>query len=352
LLAEGEANAPVLVPTGSGTTLGRGLPLPRPFRFLDVSGLDAVLEYTPEDMTVRAGAGLPLARLQARLRERGQWLPAAGTTPAGTVGGLIAADRRGPLAGGWGSVRDYLIGIRFADGRGRDVRAGGNVVKNVAGYDLMKLLTGSLGTFGVVLEATFKVVPMPACFGAVRIEEPGPERCRRAGTETVVRWLPAAVWRMRRAGEPERLAALFAGPRERVAAQTAGVVSDWGGNGAESLDSHRAETLLRSLEGWQAGPDRDLLWGGALPTLLAEAPLGSLFPEGEAVADLMAGHVWARVPAGTALPGIPLNRDVAPAGGSAAWGSDPGPEAALWSRLKAALDPGRRLVHGRLPGGV
>jgi glycolate oxidase FAD binding subunit len=121
-----------------------------------------VLEYTPEDMTVTAEAGITLAELQTKLAERGQWLPIDPPNPnALTIGALLAANKSGPRRFGYGTVRDYLLGIKVALADGHVIKAGGKVVKNVAGYDLCKLFVGSLGTLGVIVEATFKVLPRP-----------------------------------------------------------------------------------------------------------------------------------------------------------------------------------------------
>jgi glycolate oxidase FAD binding subunit len=121
-----------------------------------------IVAYEPEDMTVVARAGLTVGNLNATLATPGQRLPVDPRDPdATTLGSLIAAAHAGPLRLSEGTVRDLLIGIQFVSHGGRIVRAGGRVVKNVAGYDLMKVLTGSFGTLGIVTEATFKVRPLP-----------------------------------------------------------------------------------------------------------------------------------------------------------------------------------------------
>jgi glycolate oxidase FAD binding subunit len=113
-------------------------------------------------MTVIAEAGHTLAALNGRLAERGQCLPADPPFPnLTTLGSLIAEAKAGPIRLSEGTVRDLLIGIRFVGHGGRIVHGGGQVVKNVAGYDLMKVMTGSFGTLGIITEATFKVRPAP-----------------------------------------------------------------------------------------------------------------------------------------------------------------------------------------------
>ena len=128
----------------------------------DLRAMREVLEYTPEDMTVSVEAGIRLAQLQARLAEHNQWLPidAPGADTL-TIGALLAANKSGPRRFGYGTIREHLLGIKVVLADGRVIKAGGKVVKNVAGYDLCKLFVGSQGTLGVIVEATFKVLPRP-----------------------------------------------------------------------------------------------------------------------------------------------------------------------------------------------
>jgi glycolate oxidase FAD binding subunit len=152
-----------LVPAGRGTHLAIGWPPRRYDAALSTRRLTRLIAHDAGDMTVTAEAGLPLGALAETLARAGQWLP---LDPAGgettTVGGVIAADRCGPLRFAHGKVRDWLIGLKVVSAAGDVVRGGGRVVKNVAGYDLPKLFTGSFGTVGVIVEATFKVRPLPA----------------------------------------------------------------------------------------------------------------------------------------------------------------------------------------------
>ena len=129
---------------------------------VDISVLNRVLEHKAEDMTARVEAGITLAELQKQLALRGQWLPVDPPNPEGlSLGALLATNVSGPRRFGYGTVRDYVIGIAVVLGDGRLVHSGGNVVKNVAGYDLMKLFIGSQGTLGVICEARFKLRPLP-----------------------------------------------------------------------------------------------------------------------------------------------------------------------------------------------
>lgn len=157
------ATGHALVPLGHGAHRALGHAPERYDVALGCARLDRVLDYAPADMTVTVEAGVTLAALQELLAREGQWLPLEVPLPSETtIGGLVAADLGGPLRASQGRVRDFLIGVGFVTADGRAARAGGQVVKNVAGYDLMKLLTGSLGTLAVVRQATFKVRPRPA----------------------------------------------------------------------------------------------------------------------------------------------------------------------------------------------
>src|ERR1700716_12241 len=130
---------------------------------LETAGLDGIVDHVPEDLTVTVRAGMPFAALQSALAKHGQLLPPDPPPAArgATVGGIIAANSNGFWRYRYGSVRDLLLGVRAALPDGTIARAGGRVVKNVAGYDLNKLFIGSLGTLGVVVEATFKILPVP-----------------------------------------------------------------------------------------------------------------------------------------------------------------------------------------------
>ena len=151
-----------LVPVGNATHLDIGWPPRRYDAALSTQALDRIVAHDVGDMTITAEAGVTLAALERVLAGHGQWLPL--DPPSAnemTIGGLIAADRNGPLRLAHGKVRDFLIGLTVVIGGGKLVKGGGRVVKNVAGYDLPKLFTGSFGTLGVIVEATFKVRPRP-----------------------------------------------------------------------------------------------------------------------------------------------------------------------------------------------
>jgi glycolate oxidase FAD binding subunit len=149
------------IPWGGGRHMALGNPPARYHLALVINGLDRILEYEPADLTVTVEAGITFGKLQAALAERGQFLPIDAPADA-TVGGVLAANVSGPSRHAYGLPRDWLIGTRVAHADGSVSKGGGRVVKNVAGYDMPKLYVGSLGTLGVIVEATFKVAPLPA----------------------------------------------------------------------------------------------------------------------------------------------------------------------------------------------
>lgn len=141
---------------------------------LDLRDLSGILEYEPGEYTFTALAGTPLAEVAAALAENGQYLPFdPPLVEAGaTLGGTVAAGLSGSGRYRYGGVRDFLIGIRLIDGQGRLVRGGGKVVKNAAGFDLPKLMVGSLGRLGVLVEVTLKVFPRPQSFASLQVTYP------------------------------------------------------------------------------------------------------------------------------------------------------------------------------------
>jgi len=156
--AEGSA----LYPQGGATALDYGGIPGRPGVAIDLRGLDRVVDYPAADMTVTVEGGITLSALRALVAAEGQRLAIeAPEADRATLGGIFATNTSGPRRFGLGRPRDQIIGIRFVDAEGEAIKGGGRVVKNVAGYDLPKLLTGSLGTLGIIAELTLKVRPAP-----------------------------------------------------------------------------------------------------------------------------------------------------------------------------------------------
>lgn len=153
-----------LLPVAGGTKPALSSSSRSDVHCLDVSALTGVLEYDPAELTLTALAATPVVEVQAALAEHGQHLPfdppLAGA--GATLGGVVAAGAAG--AGAWrnGGVRDFVIAVRFVDGTGRLITGGAKVVKNAAGFDLSKLMVGSIGRLGVIVQLSFKVFPRPA----------------------------------------------------------------------------------------------------------------------------------------------------------------------------------------------
>ncbi len=150
----------VVVPSGGFTQQATGYAPARVDVLLRSTRLRSVRYYDPGDLTFGAQAGITIAEIGERLAEHAQWLPLDPARPeSATLGGVLATAAHGPLKHAFGGVREFCIGVSFVTGDGKLAKGGGRVVKNVAGYDLMKLLIGSHGTLGVIVEANFKVFP-------------------------------------------------------------------------------------------------------------------------------------------------------------------------------------------------
>lgn len=239
------------------------LELPRCMERADLSRLNRLLEHVPEDMTASAQAGMTLGELQAALRPHNQWVPLDPPSQNQlSIADLLAFDWSGPRRLGYGSAREHVIGMRMVLGSGEIIKAGGKVVKNVAGYDLCRLFIGARHSLGVIVEAVFKLRPLPETETILRMDCPSLEQAER-------------VWRdvRRLAGEPTildlhnvsgQLAMVlgFAGAREdvealRTAAEKLGFVEPGHLNydaarlgwGRESLLPTKVIDRLRSLAG-------------------------------------------------------------------------------------------------------
>ncbi|HIF01252.1 MAG TPA: FAD-binding oxidoreductase [Planctomycetes bacterium] len=134
---------------------------PDSVRRVDLQKMNEVVDYPARDMTVTVQAGMAVSELTKILAEENQQLPIDEFDPLLSVGALVAGDIAGPRQYGYGTLRDYVIGIEAVDGQGRIFHAGGRVVKNVAGYDLCRLMVGSRGSLGILTQLTFKLKPLP-----------------------------------------------------------------------------------------------------------------------------------------------------------------------------------------------
>ncbi|OLE15709.1 MAG: hypothetical protein AUG20_02305 [Gemmatimonas sp. 13_1_20CM_3_60_15] len=161
---------------GRGGWLEAGRPV-RAERTLSLREESGVTSYVPADLTITVRAGTSLSEIAATAREQNQWLPLDPYgSPEGTIGATIATASAGPLSSNFGLARDLVLGLEFVNGRGEAVRAGGKVVKNVAGFDLSRLLTGSWGSLGAITEVTLRLYALPAVDRSFVINLNGPEK--------------------------------------------------------------------------------------------------------------------------------------------------------------------------------
>ena len=219
---------------------------------LDARSYAGIVAYEPTELVVTARCGTPLLELEKTLQEKNQFLPFEPPHfgPAATLGGCVAAGLSGPRRAAAGALRDFLLGAKLVDGRGNVLVFGGQVMKNVAGYDVSRLLTGSLGTLGLIAEASIKVLPRPQAEATLQLRmteeralealnqwagQPLPVSAtawhdgdlgvRLSGSEAAVR---AAAQKIGGEGVPEAQAAAFwAGVREHTDPFFAGAEALW-----------------------------------------------------------------------------------------------------------------------------
>jgi glycolate oxidase FAD binding subunit len=394
----GSAGAAV-APWGGGTALGLGNPPAR----LDVGiGLDRlarIVEFDAENLVVTAEAGVRLAELERLLGTRRQFLP---LDPARmdrrTVGGVLATNASGPSRLLYGTARDLVLGMRVVLGTGERIRCGGRVIKNVSGYDLTKLFIGSLGTLGVITEATFRLWPMPIARATVAGAFPDlpqaaavvarslqscllPEAMELLDTQAMQAASRLALGHAAGYG----LAVSLAGSPETVERQRRDftrLFTEGGAGATSTLDAEESPAAWREirdlLEGTVGAPERLRLKIAVpiaeTPALVARAEelLRARQWRGRVAAHAGSGVVRAAgdIPAGTppetVRDGIEaLRREAEAAGGSLvveglpgsakrrldAWGK-PGEGFSAMRRLKQEFDPGGVLNPGRYLGGI
>jgi glycolate oxidase FAD binding subunit len=167
-LCEAVCSSPLVQPVGCRTKSALSAPLPGATE-IDMTNLTGVIEYEPGEYTFTAYAGTPLSAIASVLAQHGQFLPfdPPQVKAGATLGGAVASGLSGPGRYRYGGVRDFILGLRYVDGQGKVIRAGGKVVKNAAGFDIPKLMVGSLGMFGVLAGLTFKVFPEPRAYATL-----------------------------------------------------------------------------------------------------------------------------------------------------------------------------------------
>ena len=182
LMGEAYEDGAAVAPWGGGTRTHLGNRPERLDRVVDLSRLDGVVEHSPGDLTATVQAGLSVARLQDNLKAHGQFLAIDPPVPdRATMGGVLAVGASGPLKWQYGSPRDVVIGMKVVAADGTVTKSGGQVVKNVSGYDMARLHVGGLGTLGIIAEVSVKLTPLPARQATVVAEYNDARRCVEAG---------------------------------------------------------------------------------------------------------------------------------------------------------------------------
>ncbi len=378
---------------GGGSKAGLGRPMATDYR-LDLSALDGVNLYEPEELVLRAGAATPLGQIQAMLAQQRQQLafepPDFGdlyqNLREATIGGVLSANLAGPRRIKAGAARDHFLGLEGISGRGEAFKSGGRVVKNVTGYDLCKLMAGSFGTLAALTEVTVKVLPAPdkvrtvLLFGQVDpaailamsqaasspheisglAHLPGPVAARSG--VSYVGGAGAAVTAVR-----------IEGPEPSVLHRAAALRQQWGLLGAvEELHGHNSAALWREIGNVAPLlPDPEaVVWKlSVTPSLGAGIMAAALASGGEGYYDWAGGLLWLSIPGqddgGAALVrGALKGTDAQADAGHATLmrGPDalreridvfqPGAPAlaALSARIKDSFDPRRILNPGRMYG--
>jgi glycolate oxidase FAD binding subunit len=229
---------------------------------LDTRSYAGIVAYEPTELVVTARCGTPLAELEALLENERQCLPfepphfGAGAT----IGGCVAAGLSGPRRASAGALRDFVLGVKLVDGRGQALGFGGQVMKNVAGYDVSRLIAGSLGTLGLIAEVSLKVAPTPAHEITLRLEAP-----QARALELMNRW----------AGQPLPISATAWHDGElsvRLSGSEAGVRAAATALGGESIDGAFWRGVREHTQRFFAGDEP--LWRLSLPSMAPSPGLG------------------------------------------------------------------------------
>ncbi|HEY1294488.1 MAG TPA: FAD-binding oxidoreductase [Chloroflexota bacterium] len=366
-LRDANAQHQKVAPIGGGTQLDLGMPPARIDLAIETTGLNRIVEYEPADLTVTVEAGMRLAELQRILGEQGQFLALDPPLADGaTVGGAIATNASGALRFAHGTARDLVIGTRVANPDGTVTRAGGRVVKNVAGYDLNKLYIGSLGTLAVIVELSFKLAPIPPSTATVN----GTFSSSTAASDVVgaVVRSPLSPLAVELVGSRQVVFRLGGYPQavERQVRELSALIEQHGGRAGETVweDLQRAHIESRR---------RDVVVKAAAPISassrlveMLEGRLASLNPVVWAQAGNGVAYAACDAPSDAEVL-VAARRDVAALGDNASlvlercptplkseidvWG-EPGPSVSLMRAVKAKLDPNTTLNPGRYVGGI
>jgi len=281
---------------GGGTKSWYGNP--NRFTKLDTRTYSGILEYQPEELVITACAGTPLKDIEAALKEKNQVLPFEPPHfgEQATFGGAIAAGLAGPGRISAGNFRDFVLGARILDGKGQDLAFGGKVMKNVAGYDVSRLLPGSMGTLSLLLEASVKVLPKPAATATLRCQI-SQEKALRVLNEWAGQPLPlsASCWIGNASGEGElsiRLAGAAAAVKSALPLISSIVM-------ASEVDPQSAEAFWNDLREHQLAAFGMLAGDQTLYRLALPAACGKIdipHAEDELVLEWHGQQRWIKAP--------------------------------------------------------
>ena len=369
VLRAAAAHRLTVVPRGRGTKMAWGLPPTSADLLLDVSGLDRVLDHAAGDLIVAAQAGTRLSDVQEAVAGSRQRLALDETVPGASIGGSLATNVSGPRRMLAGTARDLLIGITVVRADGVKAKAGGRVVKNVAGYDLGKLMIGSFGTLAVVTEALFRLHPLEDARRWVTVTVDDAARAHDAASAVVhAQAVPTAVevdWPAGSGGEgggPGTVSVLLEGRPQGVETR-ARTVASLLGSGADVSEQEPAGWAAYPWTEGEVGLKLTFVLSG-LGDVLAAARECGVHVRGSAGTGVLYGSL----PGGDddAAPGaLARLREVcgrhhghvvvvdAPAEVKRAldvWGPVPGLD--LMRRVKDQFDPEHRLAPGRFAGGI
>lgn len=335
-LAWASAHDAVVVPMGGGTHQGFGR-RPDADVVMDLGGLARVEAWEPEDLTVVVEAGVRIADLEAQLATRNQTALLSEHPGHGTVGGAVAAGISGYRRGRYGPTRDRVLEVTLVTGDGRRVRGGARVVKNVTGYDLPRLVTGSLGSLGVITSVCLKLWPVPAATATVRVED--------HAHAVAAAWKPLAILQQR-----DGVDVFLGGTAAEVEAQIAAL----GGVARDGLAWPEPPSApTGAVWSLRVPPDRTAEAVERLPgswRFVAQHGVGEVSAADDAV-DVEAAtrlRSWAE-DAGGAM--VLVHGDDRVRAHLDPWGTPP-PTLGLQRRLVARFDPDRVVNRGRLPGGI